>query len=291
MSESRPRKRHSPQRRRDAEESRNKFFLCASAPLWFILLLFFTPAAATPVWKVPEKIHFGELAVLELREDDPAAPTLPRPPLEDRVGPFRIRAVEAARDGRGWRISVQALSPGIAIFPRLDLGDGRSTSECRVLVQRTAPFGGMWMAIGGGATNDLPLIHFPWAWVTLMLLPPASLAAWCLRRWLRSAPLRTRKRLAKRFGKAWPPGKSREELDQAHALGRELLANAKGEAARAWGPKELKAHHLESWALWAEALDQARFGGHKGNFPTAQALLTSLERSSATRLAEPGGGT
>jgi len=254
-----------------------------------MFLLFLTPAAAAPVWKAPDKINFGELAVLELREDDPAAPTLPRPPLEDRVGPLRIRAMEPTRDGRGWRITVQALSPGTALISAMDIGDGRSTSECRIQVQRTAPFGGLWMAIGGGATNDLPAIPFPWGWASLLLSQPLLLIAWLLRKWLGSAPARTRKRLAKRFAKVWPPGKAREELDQAHALGRELLATVKGEAARAWGPKELKAHHLDSWALWAEALDQARFGGTKGNYPSAQALMTSLEAASESSKNGKGG--
>lgn len=247
-----------------------------------VLPLFLSAAAfAAPVWKAPDKVAFGALVVVELRDDDASAPALPRPPLEDRVGPLRIRALEPTRDGRGWVLKVQALEPGTAIFPPMDLGDGRRTAPLRLPVVRTAPAGGLWMALGGGATNALPDIPFPWGWAGLLLLPPLALAGWLVKRWFGSAPKRARKRLARQFAKAWPPGRTRAELDRAHALGRELLAAARGEAARAWAPADLRARHLESWALWAEGLDHARFGGRAAEWPSAQALVASLEREPA----------
>lgn len=273
-------KQNSTRRHEDTKkENKGLVFLRAFVSWCWICFLFLTPAPANPVWKAPDHANFGELAVLELREDDPSAPTLPRPPLEDRVGPFRVRAMEPTLDGHGWRVTVQALSPGIALFPAMDLGDGRRTAPLRLPVTRTTPYGGLWMAIGGGPSNALPEIPFPWGWASLLLLPPLLLGTWLVRRWLGAAPKRLRKRLAKRFAKAWPPAEARASLDQAHALGRELLATARGEEALGWGPEDLKARHLEAWAKWSETLDQARFGGRHGGFPSAQTLLAALDRT------------
>ena len=58
------------------------------------LLLAATALAAAPTWKAPEKLAFGQMAVLELVESDPAAPPLPRPG-DENLGPLALRGVEA----------------------------------------------------------------------------------------------------------------------------------------------------------------------------------------------------
>ena len=90
---------------------------------------------AAPVWRAPTELPFGKLAVLELREDDPKQPPLPRPG-DERLGPLMLRSVEAMSDGRGWKLTVQAFAPGLAVVPPMDLGDGRRTPELRLKVVR-----------------------------------------------------------------------------------------------------------------------------------------------------------
>lgn len=232
---------------------------------------------AAPAWKAPEKLAFGAMAVLEVREADPGAPPLPRPPVEQTLGPLQLRALEPSPDGRGWRLTVQALAPGRLRVPALDFGDGRRSPELRLEVPRSAPYGGMWMALGGGAANALPDIEFPWAWALLGASPLALIVTASIRRWRRGSEARARNRLAKRFRRAWPgQARDRATLDALHALGRELLAARFGEAARAWGPRELRAQHLGPWAAWCEGLDAARFGGKAPEFPAAEALLKAL---------------
>ncbi len=190
---------------------------------------------AAPAWKGPERLPFGELGVLELLEADPSAPPLPRPPVEQNLGSLRVRSVEASADGRGWRLTVQGLQPGRTLLPSLDFGDGRRSPELRLDVPRTAPYEGLWMALGGGAANELPEVPFPWAWASLILAPLLALLAGVLRAWRQGAPGRQRRHLARRFRHAWPPRPTREALDAAHLLGRDLLAAAHGEEARGWG--------------------------------------------------------
>ena len=124
--------------------------------------------SAAPVWRAPAELPFGQLAVLELREDDPKQPPLPRPG-DEKLGPLFLRSVEAMPDGRGWKLTVQAFTPGIAVVPPMDLGDGRRTPELRVKVDRSIPFGAPWMGVGGGREDELPEIPFHYAWASLHL--------------------------------------------------------------------------------------------------------------------------
>ena len=238
-----------------------------------------TSARATPVWKAPPQLAFGQLQVLELREDDPTRPTLPRPTVEDRLGPLHLRALEPLPDGRGWRFQVQALEPGLAVIPPLDLGDGRRSPELRLPVPRTIPFGGPWMGIGGGRDDRLPPIPFPWAWASLLLLPPLALAGWGLHLWRRGAARRHHHQASQAFQKHWPPAdRDRATLDAAHGLGRDLLVARFGDPARAWGTAEFQHHALGPWVLWLRSLDAARFGRSEPPFPPAESLLAALGR-------------
>lgn len=246
---------------------------------WSALLLGAVSAGASPVWKAPAQLPLGELQVLELRESDPTRPPLPRPTVEDRLGPLHLRSLEPLSDGRGWRFQVQALTPGLAVIPGLDLGDGQRSPELRLEVPRTIPFGGPWMGVGGGRDDRLPALPFPWAWASLLLVPILGLAAWGVQRWRRGAHARRWHHARHRFQRHWPPPDAqRATLDQAHDLGRDLLAARVGEMARAWGPAEFHAARLQPWAQWAQSLDAARFGRTEPPFPALESLLASLEQ-------------
>jgi len=235
-----------------------------------------TSLAATPVWRAPAELPFGKLAVLELREDDVKQSPLPRPG-DEKLGPLFLRSVEAMPDGRGWKLTVQALTPGIAIVPPMDLGDGRRTPELRIKVDRTIPFGAPWMGVGGGREDDLPEIPFPYGWASLLLLPFVLLGYYLVRRWRLNSGKRLQKKAKAAFAKAWPPAsKQRDALDAAHAAGREWLATVVGDEARSWGPKDFRAQSLDPWAIWVESLDAARFGRATPAFPPLFDLKRSL---------------
>lgn len=232
--------------------------------------------SAAPVWRSPAELPFGKLAVLELREDDPRQPPLPRPG-DEKLGPLALRSVEALPDGRGWKLTVQAFTPGIAVVPPLDLGDGRRTLELRIRVDRSIPFGAPWMGVGGGREDELPEIPFPYGWASLLLLPFLLLAFYLVRRWRRNSGKRRQKKAKAAFARAWPPpSKQREALDAAHAAGREWLAAMVGDEARSWGPREFRAKSLDPWATWAESLDAARFGRAAPAFPPLHDLKRAL---------------
>lgn len=238
-------------------------------------------AGAAPTWKAAGPLKLGELQVLELREEDPLKPAPPRPTVEDRLGPLRLRSMEPLPDGRGWRFQVQALEPGSAVIPALDLGNGQRSPELRLDVPRTIPFGGPWVGFGGGNDDRLPAIPFPWTWASLLLLPPLGLAAWTIRRWRKGSATRRLNHAAQTFRRHWPPTqRDRAALDAAHALGRDLLAARFGEAARAWGPAEFQARDLDPWAQWTKSLDAARFGRKEPPFPHPEPLLAALDARS-----------
>ncbi len=235
-------------------------------------------APAAPAWKAPTQLKLGELQTLELREEDPSRPAPGRPALEDRLGPLHLRAVEPLPDGRGWRLQVQAFTPGTAVVPPLDLGDGQRSPELKLEVPRTIPFGGPWVGFGGGNDDLLPAIPFPWAWASLMLLPFLGLGAWLLLRWRRGRGKRQLHHALHAFRRHWPPHPvDRAALDAAHALGRDLLAARFGEGARAWGPADLRALNLGPWDQWALSLDAARFGHTQPPFPGVEPLVAALD--------------
>lgn len=233
---------------------------------------------AAPVWKAPATLPFGQLAVLELREEDPAAAAIPRPAVEDALGSLKLRAVEPSADGHGWRFTVQALQPGLAVIPPLDLGDGRRAPELRVTVRRSTDFGSPWVGFGGGREDNLPQIPFPWAWASLLLLPLLLLTGFFIWRWRRRAGARTYASTRKAFQSAWPPkAKDRATLDAAHHAGRELIAAAFGEASRGWGAPDFRREKLDAWGQWVASLDAARFGRTEPPFPETGALLAPLD--------------
>jgi hypothetical protein len=232
---------------------------------------------AAPLWKAPTQLKLGELQGLELREEDPSKPALPRPTVEDRLGPLYLRSMEPLPDGRGWRFQVQALEPGLAVIPALDLGNGQRSPELRVWVPRNIPYGGPWVGIGGGNDDLLPAIPFPWAWASVLLLPPLGLITWVIRRWRRGSPKRRLHHAIHAFQRQWPPAnRERATLDIVHGLGRDLLAARFGEAARAWGPADFQTHHLGPWDLWVKSLDAARFGRTEPPFPAPEPLVAAL---------------
>jgi hypothetical protein len=235
------------------------------------------PLSAAPAWRAPANLDLGELQVLELREEDPARPAPPRPALEERLGPLYLRSMEPLPDGRGWRFQVQALTPGLAVIPPLDLGNGQRSPELQLQVPRSTPFGGPWMGFGGGNDDRLPDLPFPWAWASLLLLPPLGLLAWGVRRWRRGSGERRLRQAVRTFSHQWlPADRERGTLDTAHAAGRDLLAARFGEAARAWGPADLQGRDLGAWAQWALSLDAARFGRAEPPFPSRDSLVAAL---------------
>lgn len=232
---------------------------------------------ATPVWKAPKEAGFGQMVVLELREEDPAQPPLPRP-AEEKLGPLALRSVEATSDGRGWRLTVQALSPGTAVIPPMDLGDGRRSPELRIAVPRTVPYGAPWMGVGGGQGDILPYLPFPWAWASLLLVPPALLCAWLFLRWRRNGAKRALRHHRRLFAHNWPPTDGqRATLDRVHEHGRDLLAARFGEESRSWGVAEFRLRRLEVWSTWVQSLDAARFARKEPPFPPLIELLKTLE--------------
>ena len=232
---------------------------------------------ALPTWKTPN-LAVGQLATLELREEDPAQPPLPRPG-EDRLGPLAVRGVEPMRDGRGWRITVQPMATGTAVIPPLDLGDGRRAPELRLAIPRTVPYGTPWVGVGGGREDLLPYQDFPAAWALVPVLPLAALVWFLLRTSRRKAPARRRQAARRTFAHHWPPaGRDRATLDAAHAAGRELLAATFGEQARSWGPPAFQARHLEVWGEWIRSLDAARFALADPPFPPLAQLVDALSR-------------
>lgn len=234
--------------------------------------------SAAPVWKAPATLPFGQLAVLELREDDPAAAAIPRPAVEDTLGSLKLRAVEPSADGHGWRFTVQPLAPGLAVIPPLDLGDGRRAPELRLTVQRSTDFGSPWVGYGGGREDVLPQVPFPWAWASLLLLPFFLLIGFIIWRWRRRAGARAYASARTAFQAAWPPRtKDRATLDAAHHAGRHLLAAAFGEASRGWGAPDFKKAKLDAWSQWAASLDAARFGRTEPPFPAIADLLAPVD--------------
>ncbi len=233
--------------------------------------------SAAPVWKAPAALKLGELQVLELAEADPLKPALPRPTVEDRLGPLRLRSMEPLPDGRGWRFQVQALSPGLAVIPALDLGNGQRAPELRLPVPRSIPYGGPWVGFGGGNEDQLPAIPFPWAWASLLLLPPLGLLGWVGQRWRQGSGARQLHHAVRVFRHQWPPAnRDRVTLDAAHGQGRDLLAARFGEAARAWGTAEFQAQQLAVWEQWSRSLDTARFGQAEPPFPASEELIAAL---------------
>jgi hypothetical protein len=233
---------------------------------------------ALPSWNPPRELAVGKLGVLELREEDPAQPALPRPG-EDRLGPLAVRGVEAMRDGHGWRITVQPMAPGVAVIPPQDLGDGRRTPELRLTIPRTVAYGSPWVGIGGGRQDLLPYLEFPWAWATVLAVPLAVLAWLVLRARRRGLPARRRGAARRAFIGHWPPAnRQRATLDAAHAAGRDLLAATFGDEARSWGAETFQQRRLQPWAVWIRSLDAARFALDEPPFPPLAELLAALER-------------
>ncbi len=232
---------------------------------------------AGPVWKAPPTLPYGRLSILELVEEDPNQPPLPRPG-DNRLGPLEIRAAHPTADGRGWRITVQPLVPGTVHIPSLDLGDGRRSPELRVTVPRTTAYGAPWKGVGGGPEDQLPPVPFPWWWAGTVCLPFVGLLVFVLRRLRARAPQRRFHRLRRCFVAQWPPlSRQRDALDRAHATGRDLLAARFGEESRSWGVEEFRNHHLAPWGVWVESLDAARFGRTEPAFPPSETLLKALE--------------
>jgi hypothetical protein len=239
---------------------------------------------ATPAWKAPAQLKLGELLVLELREEDPSKTSFPRPTVEDHLGPLHLRSMEPLPDGRGWRFQVQALEPGLAVIPGLDLGNEQRSPELRLWVPREIPYGGPWMGFGGGDEDRLPASPFPWAWASLLLIPPLGLIAWAVFLWRKGNARRRLHHAIRAFQKQWPPvDRERGTLDAAHGLGRDLLAARFGEAARAWGPRDFQAHDLRLWNQWAESLDAARFGRTEPPFPSPEPLVAALNAKNGGR--------
>lgn len=250
-------------------------------------LLLACSLTAAPSWRFPQEaplnpqgqlqLPFGQLARLDLIESDPALPAPPRPG-DEKLGALLVRAVEPLSDGRGWRLTVQPLRPGAFRVPALDLGSGQRTPEFRVLVPRSTAFGAPWMGLGGGSDDLLPRTPFPWAWASLLLAPIFGLLFLFLRRWRRGAQHRRFHRAKLHFAQAWPPAsRAREDLDQGHGAGRDLLALQFGDASRSWGAEALREKGFPTWATWVRSLDAARFGRSEPPFPAGADLVSELE--------------
>lgn len=255
-----------------------------------LLLAAALPLAGTPQWRAPKELRFGQLEVLELREDDPAAKALPRPVVDEKLGPLKLRALEPLPDGKGWRFQVQALDPGTVVIPALDLGDGRAAPELRLPVPRTTPHGAPWMGWGGGREDQLPEIPFPFGWAALALSPLLLALLGLLLLWRRGAAGRRQRAARHAFTKLWPPLRERSALDRAHAAGRALLGSHFGEAAEAWGPEELRGRGLDPWVQWCQSLDAARFGLLSPPFPDLPLLLKNLEAKAHEPATPPSRG-
>jgi len=232
---------------------------------------------AAPQWKAPEELPFGRMAVLELVETDPAAAPLPRPG-DENLGPLALRGVEATKDGRGWRLTVQPLAPGLVVVPPIDLGDGRRTPELRITVPRTTAFGADWKGVGGGLQDRLEPLPFPWGWALAALVPLLALAAWLVQRLRKGGQGRAWRHARRAFAAHWPPRtRQRAVLDAAHGAGRDVLVKVFGEEARSWGAAAFRKRQLDAWAAWADGLDAARFGGAEAPRSRAEELLRALE--------------
>ncbi len=241
-------------------------------------------ALTAPAWKIPAQVKLGQLIVLDLREEDQSKPSFPRPAVEDRLGPLHLRSMEPLPDGRGWRFQVQALEPGLAVIPALDLGNEQRSPEFRLWVPRDIPYGGSWMGFGGGNEDRLPVLPFPWAWASLLLVPPLGLVAWVILLWRKGSARRCLHHAIQAFQHHWPPkDRARATLDAAHASGRDLLAARFGEAARAWGPADFQARGLGPWVPWAKSLDAARFGQAEPPFPSSEPLVAVLDARDGER--------
>ena len=264
-----------PRRHKGTRKNPKAFFYRFSLLLCAFWVNFLS---ATPTWRTPDKLPYGELSVLEIREADPTQPPLPRPG-DEKLGPLTLRSVEPTPDGRGWRLTVQPMVPGLAVIPPVNFGDGRQSQELRLPIPRTVPFETPWMGVGGGQEDLVPYLPFPWAWVSLVLLPLTALVGWSWRKWRRSFPTRARHHARSVFSHHWPPATAdRRTLDNAHTLGRDMLAAHFGEEARSWGIREFRVQHLEIWATWIQSLDAARFSRKDPPFPPLGELLRVLEK-------------
>ena len=237
------------------------------------------PLLAAPVWRAPAQIPLGEIVVIELRESDLTLPALPRPG-EDKLGPLVIRSISPAEDGRGWRLSVQAIAPGLALIPPIDLGNGRISPELKIQVTRTVPYGAPWMGFGGGNLDAPPYFRFPWEWALLCALPLAVLVRLIVWRWVSGSPKRRLKRAKRAFAALWPPTSPERGLtDQIHQAGMELIASAWGPDAKSWGQDEFTKRDIAPWASWRKFMDDARFGDTPGMPETEPPALSELIES------------
>jgi hypothetical protein len=241
------------------------------------IMLVASPLAAAPVWRAPAKIQVGELVTIEVVDVDPASPPMPRPG-EERLGPLALRSAVPIESGRGWRLVVQALRPGAAVVPSMDLGQGMVIPELKIQVARTVPYGAPWMGLGGGGDDAPPGVGFPWGWAVLPLLPLCLALSLAVRLWRAGIPGRRFARARRRFAAVWPPASlDRAEIDQAGMRGRDLMAGAWGEDARSWGGREFLEQNNAAWASWCSFMDHARFGGDVGDRPPPPALPELIE--------------
>lgn len=242
-----------------------------------LAILLSATLSAAPQWKTPPELKLGQVETLLLVDEDPSAKPLLRPQVDERLGTLRVRSLEPAAEGRGWRFQVQALEPGMVVVAPLDLGDGRRAPELRLKVPRTTPFGAPWMGWGGGREDQLPAIPFPWGWAAAAMSPLVLLVLLFVRLWRHGAPGRRRIQARHAFAKAWPPKGGRETLDLAHGAGRGLLAAHWGSDALAWGPEDFQRRGLDPWSQWLRSLDAARFGRTTPPFPALETLLANLD--------------
>jgi len=234
---------------------------------------------AVPIWRAPAQIPIGELVAIEIVETDPAQPPMPRP-AEDRLGLFALRSALPIENGRGWRLTIQALRPGVVVVPPIDLGQGRLCPELKIQVVRTVPLGAPWMGLGGGDVDLPPTVGFPWGWAALGLLPLGLLIYFAVWLWRKTAPNRRFARARRGFAAVWPPrSMERGTIEKVNAKGRELLASAWGEEARSWGRREFLARQNAPWASWCGFMDKVRFGGAAGTRnvpPTLSELIEAV---------------